>query len=162
MNPWTRLQNLVAWGQTKTNVDDTGHTPTVQVQLSHIETMPGLQILQHAGFSSSPPPGSRVMALFGAGDRSKGTIIGTVDPATRRTGLMPGETVVHDMWGNEVHLSEAGVVVKHATKVTITCPLVRIEGALQVTGQVTAMCDGPSVTLSQHKHAGGPVPTPGT
>jgi phage gp45-like len=108
---WRRMQNLVAWGQTTTTVQDGGATPTVQVQLSALETKDGLQVLGQFGFSSSTPKGSRVVVIFGAGDRSKGTILGTVNPRTRRTGLAEGETVIFDNWGNEVHLSQAGVTV---------------------------------------------------
>lgn len=51
-----------------------------------------------------------------------------------------------DMNGNTIVTSAAGV--------TITAPTVRIEGALSVTGEVTAQADGASVSLSTHTHGG--------
>ena len=183
---WRRMQNLVAWGSTQTVMDDSGGTPSVQAQPSVLELQNGLQIIHHFGFSSSPPNGSRFLALFGAGDRAKGTILGTVHATYRRTGLVEGETVVHDMWGNEVHFAQSGITIKQAnlvtietpnvvvnapTSVTVTSPTVtikasagvRIEGKLDVTEEVKAMCDGAFVTLSQHHgHQGTAPPTPGT
>ena len=175
------MQNLVAWGSTQTVMDDSGATPSVQAQPSALELQNGLQIIHHFGFSSSAPKGSRFLAIYGGGDRTKGTILGTINAMFRRTGLAEGETVIHDMWGNEVHLAQSGITVKHAalvtiaapqmvvnaptsvtvnapevtvvasTSVTVTSPLVCVEGALDVTGEVKAMCDGAFVTLSKHK-----------
>ena len=183
---WRRMQNLVAWGATQTVMDDSGGTPTVQAQPTQIELQNGMQILGHFGFSSSPPKGSRFLVLFGAGDRAKGTIVGTVNAQYRRTGLVEGETVVHDMWGNEVHFAQSGITVKQSALVTIDAPNVvvnapaavtvtspqvtiiasgglRVEGPINCTEEVKAFCDGPFVTLSQHRgHQGTAPPTSGT
>lgn len=173
---WRRLQSVVAWGSTDAEVNDAGPTQTVNLRLSAIEAPPNMQVLNLVGFSSAMPKGSRVVALFSAGDRSKGVILGTVASASRRKGLLSGETTVYDLWGNEVHLSQAGVTVKHAAKVTIAAPTqvliqcaggVRIEGPLNCTEEVTAHCDAAITRLSQHTHPtaapGGPsMPTPGT
>ena len=171
MSPQRRLQNLIAFGQTQAAVLDGGPTPLVQAKFGDLQALDGLQIVQHFGFSSSAPPGTNVVALFGAGSKSKGTILGTVAPASRRKLLLSGEAVVHDLWGNEVHLSQAGVTVRHATNVTIAAPTqvliqsaggVRVEGPLTCTGEVTAMCDGAFVTLSRHTQPPNAKPNPGT
>lgn len=172
MNPKLRLQNLIAFGQTQAAMRDMGPTPLVQAQFGDLQVLDDLQIIQHFGFSSSPPAGANVATLFGGGNKSKGIILGTVDPASRRRMLLTGETVVHDVWGNEVHLSQSGVTIRHATQVTIAAPNaviqapngLRVLGPITSTGEITAHCDVASVSLGGHRghtSLGGP-PTPGT
>lgn len=153
-----RLSNLVAFGQTTAAMDDAGATPKVQARLSDLETHPGLQVIGHFGFSSSMPPGTNVVALFADGDRSKGVMLGTVDPATRRAGLKPGEVSVGPSITIEIHFAADQVTIKHPTKVRVESPM------LECTGEVKAMCDGAFVTLSEHKGhtGGGQPPTPNT
>ena len=169
-DPQRRLQNLIAYGQTGTGVNDSGPTPLVQASFGDLQVLDDLQIVQHFGFSSSAPQGTNVVALFGTGSKSKGTILGTVAPASRRRMLVSGETVVYDLWGNEVHLSQAGVTIKHSTQVTIqvgSMSAVFTTAGLAVTGGVTAgVGTGDQVTLQHHTHPtaalGGPsMPTPG-
>ena len=178
MSPHRRLQNLIAFGQTQAALRDDGPTPLVQASFGDLQTLDDMQIIQHFGFSSSAPAGSNVVSLFGAGNKSKGVILGSVAPASRRRMLVTGETVVYDLWGNEVHLGQAGLTIKHATQLTIqvgSMSAVFSSGGLAVTnGTVTSTGDqvagfgtGDQVAQLTHKHPtaelGSPSsPTPGT
>ncbi len=114
-----RLANLLAIGKTRAAMQDAGATPLVQAGFGDLQLLDGLQIVQHFGFSSSPPLGSNVVAAFVGGDKSRGLIIGSVEPGSRRKLLLSGETVVHDQWGNEAHFGQHGITISHATSVTI-------------------------------------------
>ena len=171
MNAHRRLQNLLAYGQTTAAMDDAGATPLLQAQFGDLQVLSGLQLLAQFGFSSSPPVGTNLAALFAGGDKSRGVILGTVNPGARRRMLVTGETTIYDVWGNEVHLSQAAATVKHSTQVIVTCPNttiqgnLRVQGAITCTEEVTAQCDGgASVTLSRHHgHTNSIIPpTPGT
>lgn len=55
------------------------------------------------------------------------------------------------------------VTITAPGKVTITSPIVEASGEIRATGQVTGKYGtGGSVTVTDHTHAGGPPPTPGT
>ena len=164
----SRFFNLFAFGHTTAPVKDGGKTPTVQLRLNGLQTIDDVQVVHHFGFSSSAPVNSKMVSVSVSGDRSRTVIIGSVEGATRRKDLVTNETVVFDGWGNEVHLSQAGITVKHGTLVTIDAPGctvkapngLRVEGHIDCTGEVRANCDGQAVTLSQHTHAHGPHPDP--
>lgn len=150
---WARMQNLVAFGQTTDVVDDSGATPTVQAQLTALETHPGLQVIHHFGFSSSAPKGSRIAALFGAGDRSKGIILGTVDGGSRYRNLGSGESVQFNLYGMSLLMGQNGITINAGGKpVTVTNgSKARFEMPIESTAEVTAQCDGAFVHLSTHQ-----------
>jgi hypothetical protein len=54
-------------------------------------------------------------------------------------------------------------LVMAAGVTTLTTPIFKVAGQIQATGEITAGEGGAdSVTLQNHSHGGGPVPTPGT
>ena len=161
---YRRVQMMAAVGRTTAPAQDGGNVQTVQLRLSADETRDGTEVLQMFGFSSSMPAGSDVVAIFLGGDRSKGVVVATGHQGSRPKGQQSGETTLYNGHGMSIQLSAAGVVidcggkpltVRNATKA-------RFEMPIEATGEVTAMCDGASVTLSQHEHAGGPKPDPHT
>ncbi len=166
-SPHVRLANLLAIGKTRAAMQDAGATPLVQAGFGDLQLLDGLQIVQHFGFSSSPPLGSNVVAAFVGGDKSRGVILGSVEPGSRRKFLVPGEAVVHDLWGNEAHFGQHGISITHATNVTIKvaasilldAPDVIVTGNLHIQtgatgsttdarGKITTFRDGVPVNIS--------------
>ncbi len=162
---WRRVATMVGVGRiTATNDADGVHK--VQVRLGADELRDNTPVVTLYGLHSHAPVGSDATLLFIGGDRSNGLAIGTGNQAARPRGTMPGEVGMYDDQGQAVFMSRSGIrVIGAGLQVTITgTPKVRLECDLDVTGEVKAMCDGASVTLSQHrghKSDGGP-PTPGT
>lgn len=152
-----RVQNLIGFGKTTTTMNDAGATPTVQVEMhGGQQVIDGLQSIGLFGFSSSMPPDTSVVTLFAGGNRSRGVILGTVDPASRRRNLQPGEVAIGPSGDIEIHFAPGLITIKHPGKVRVETP------RLECTGEIVAHCDSASVTLGQHIHGTGSPPRPGT
>lgn len=136
------------------------------------------------GFSSAPPIDSEAMMLRRNGDRGHSVVVATSHRPSRPKNLKPGDTVVYDVRGAKVQLTEDGLLIdcaglpaqiSNATTVTITgsdeihldAPTVSISGDLEVQGaitghaEVTAHQGGSAVGLgalrdayNAHKHGG--------
>lgn len=156
-----------------TLVDDGPGLQTVQVNLLKGETRDGLERFQEYGLTSVPHDGAEAVAAFVGGNRDHGVILAVADRRYRLRGLKAGQVALYDSSGTVILLGADGTVkVTAAVKVTVVCPLVRIEGDLEVTGEVKdrADADGTSVEFirnrfNQHRHAesgggntGGPDP----
>ena len=161
---YRRVQLMAGIGRTTAPANDSGRVQTVQVRLSPDEVRDGTQVAGQFGLSSHAPVGSDVVMLFLGGDRSKGIVLATLHGDSRFRGLKPGETALSNATGMSVHLSADGIVVECGGK-----PLTfrggtkaRFEMPVESTGEVTAMVDGDSVTVSQHRHPGTVQPQPHT
>ena len=152
-----------------------------QVRLSAYQVRDNVPVIGLHGVVSRPLPGAQAVVLYNGQDPSNAVIIGHNDPRYYIEGLPDGtvgnahhqgahvlifaDRIEIDGGGRNVVVQNADEVQVTATgSVQITAPTVRIDGALQVTGEVTAMCDGASVTLSKHHGhtSSGTPPTPGT
>lgn len=156
-----RVRNAMAFGTTTAPVQAPGNVAQVQVRLSALETTT-LKLVEQRGFASGLPVGTPVVAMFHAGDRSNGVVMGSVAPGSRPA-LAGAEDAA--MYGHGFS------IVITADGVHITAPNVLISGNLHVNGEVFSKAGaGPAanpsssgaVSLSQHKHGAGPAPTPGT
>lgn len=155
-----------------TLVDDTGPAQRVQVGIDARQSLEAVPALYQFGFSSSPPAMSDVMVSFIHGDRSKPVILATGHQTYRVRGLKPGDTVQHDIRGQSITCGPEGIVIDGAGQdlpITIRNALkVRIEGDLEVTGEITAKAGtAAAITLTPHTHTdsrGGTTsaPNPGT
>lgn len=93
-NVFDRLSRRVAMalgvGRLTANTDEAASTHTVQVALAGGELQGDLPLLQQVGFHSRPLPGSDVVVLFQAGDRSRGVAVATGDQRSYPRDLQPG------------------------------------------------------------------------
>jgi len=140
--------------------DDTGPAQQHQVRLpSGYELLENVRVAGLHGIVSHPLPGADVIVLFLGGYRSNPVIIAHNDQAHRRRDTQPGECGLADDQGISVMLRRAGLIVDGGGKPVLirNASKVRIEGDLEVTGEVKALCDSASVTLGSHAHthAGG-------
>lgn len=148
-----RIQLATGWGRV-TFSDDSKSAQLLQLKLNDSETRDGTPRIAEFGFASRPPTGSDVVIVFLAGDRSKGVVIATAHQASRPTNLLEGESMLYDLWGKSIYLTEtegliveaggAPVTVNNATTVTINAadavqmntPVLRVSGDIEAGGNV--------------------------
>lgn len=122
--------------------DDAPKVQALQVELLRGEVRADVERFQEFGFSSCPLPGAEAVAVCVGGNRDHAIVVGVEDRRYRIRGLKPGQAVMYDSAGTVVLLGADGTVeVRAAKNLTIRCPLVRIEGSLEVTGDVTDRAD---------------------
>lgn len=154
-----------------------------RVQLANIdglsgEAQPDIEVMQHFGFTSTPPDGTQAIVLPLGGRTSASVIIATEHAAHRLHLDNRGEAAIYTDDGTWVYLKRGGHVhIKAATRVLIECPLTETTGDLLVGGDINAVGnitdlvndDGASMASSRavfngHTHpendSGGPTDQP--
>lgn len=127
-----RVMMTVMRGRVKL-VDDTGAIQTMQLDLGPSGPAGSLgirdktKVVNFFGFSANPPADGDAIVLNVGGDRNFAIVIGHNHQKYRLTGLQPGEAALYDQWGNIVKMTNAGIVITHATKVTVTAPQVTVQ-----------------------------------
>ena len=154
-----RVRNALGFGTTTAPVVMEDGLPTVQVRLTPLE-LQSMRVVEMRGFAGNLPVGTPVVAAFQSGDRSGGVVTGSTAPASRPALEGPEDAALYG-YGFVIRIAADGIHIK-APKVTIEAAEVSITGDLKVQGEITARQGGASVTLSGHRHANGPAPTPGT
>jgi len=145
----------------------------MQAQLSQYQDRDNIPMFALHGVISRPLPGAKMAVLFGGGDPSKALCLGVNDSRYHLQGLADGVVgLSHHLGasvlfhGDRIEVQAGGkpVVIANAGAVTITTSSkVRIEGDLEVTGEVTARADGTPVHVTAHVHddpQGGSVGAP--
>ncbi|WP_413493876.1 phage baseplate assembly protein [Morganella psychrotolerans] len=139
----TRMSMMLGAGKSSITKDD-GAIQTIQYSTA-LEVRDGTYRMTEFGFSSSLPPGSDVLIGYLGGNRSGAVVIASNHPGSRHVGLSPGESVVYNLWGMYIHLTEEGVVIEannkdvivnNADKVTVNAktevvlntPLLKVSG----------------------------------
>ncbi len=137
-----RVQLIVGHGVLRL-VNDTHHVQQVQAEFLAGEVRDGMERFQQYGFTSVPKAGAEVVAVFLGGNRSHGIVVAVGDRQFRLKGMQGGEVALYDDQGQAVHLTRQGIVIKGAgLPITITdTPKLRVEGALEVTGDILDRCD---------------------
>lgn len=146
---WRAVQQLLGLGTTSTPGDDSGAVQTVQVRLDSLRTFDATPVVQQFGFGSCLPIGSQVVRLTGMGDSTKGIAVATVHGPSRVRGLSPGQTVLYDLIGSRLMFPNDGTILLLPQGGTV-----RVQGNLQVTGEVIAHADSGPVHLTTHVHGG--------
>lgn len=134
---------------------------TATLSLLAGESREDVDFYQQYGFSSRPVGTVGGVALFIGGSRDNGVLVASRgEDGDMKVKLDPGEVAVHSKFGSMVLLKKDGSVVLKTDSNKL-----RIEGDVDVTGDVKAMCDGTFVTLMGHIHPTGvgpsSKPTPG-
>ena len=127
-----------------------------QVQFTGDRLVPNTSLMQHFGFASRPPVGSKVVGVFLEGDPVNGIGIASNHQASRPTDLAEGDAKMHDVRGAYVWLSADGLQIEakglpvtvggatHVTvvaseKVRLDAPLVEITGGATVAHGATGV-----------------------
>lgn len=136
------------------------------IQTIQVETLSGEVIevprIQDYGITSVPLPGAKGVVVAVGGNTNGYVCIKADDKNHRLVGLKAGEVALYDNQGQMVYLKQNGQMhIVANTQVTATVPLFRIEGNLEVTGEVTDRVDTDNVSMASmrstyngHTHTG--------
>jgi phage baseplate assembly protein V len=113
------------------------------------ETNNAVEMMQHFGFSSSPPAGSQCVVLPLGGKTAHGIVIATENGQHRVRGLLPGEVVIYNAHGDTVRLLDEGLieincknlVINASESVKINSPQIDASGNLHADGNLVAAGD---------------------
>ncbi len=115
------------------------------------ETFTDIEIMQHFGFVSVPPPATEVVTVPIGGSSAHRVVVAELDPLYRPKDLLPGEAVIYSMTGNKVHCKlDGSIVVSTPLGAAVECtaaglvllagggaPVARVGDAVAVSGSVT-------------------------
>jgi phage baseplate assembly protein V len=113
------------------------------VQLANIdglagEPLPGIEVFQQFGITSTMPPGTTVIALPLGGRTSASVIVASEHAAYRLKLTAAGEVAIYNQDGDHVWIKRNGqIVIKASVQVAIDAPLVTALHDLAVGGNVT-------------------------
>lgn len=146
-------------------VDETQNVQKLQLTgLQGLETHDNITSIQQFGFVSSPPEGSKALAICLGGKNSNKIVFATHNPKLRPLNLKQGEVIVHDASDQSLYISVNGILVAANDKVDIkignktilevTSSGVAVTGDLTVSGNITAQGDvkGGGISLDSHTH----------
>jgi phage baseplate assembly protein V len=148
-----RLQALTGAGTVKAT-SSAGPALLAQVTMGPQEMRDDVPVLGLAGVVSHPLPGSDCMVLFPGGNRGNAVVIAHGNKQYQRRSTRPGDLGFAHHGGWSVMLTPDGITVDGGGKpVTVrNASKCRMECDLEVTGEITARCDGAAVHLSTHTH----------
>jgi phage baseplate assembly protein V len=144
--------------------DDAHKLQELQVGLLKGETRGPLERFGEFGWTSRPPVGSEVVALFFGGSRDHGVVVAVEDRNTRPQGLQEGEALAYNAFGVRILLKADGAIeITAPGGVKIEAPELRLSGSLTVDGSITAGGDVSDAagsmaeirqTFNDHTHPG--------
>lgn len=170
------IRNMIKRAVVTLNPADTGQIPVAQVQWSSSNTANNVQVITPYGFYSVAPTGSLALMFNVMGQEENRAAIFD-NPKGRFKNLKPGESVVgNPLTGSKVYFKENGdievtgvadqninitgdvnltvggnVNITATGNTNITSPVVTVDGALNVTGDITAFSTGTSIAMSDIK-----------
>lgn len=119
--------------------DDSGSLQTLQADLLKGETRSGLERFGQFGWTSRPPEGSELVALFFGGVRDHGVVVAVEDRSSRPTDLAEGESCAYNAHGVRILLKEDGSIEITANGgVKMTAATLELSGDLKVDGKIEA------------------------
>jgi phage gp45-like len=140
-------------------IDDTKKIQKVQISLMENETHNDVDRYQDYGFSSVPVSGCQALLVSLGGSRDNSIVIATEDTRYRPINLNAGEVVIYNNFGDKIHFKQNRII-------EITAPNVKINGNLQVTGDIldnsgtnTRTVAGMRSQYNGHTHPGGSTPS---
>jgi phage baseplate assembly protein V len=142
---YNRLRMVIGRGRVTTG-NDSGNVQRLQVRLNGDQISDDMPRLAEFGFTSMPPNGSDVIAVFIGGDRTVGAVVATGHQASRLKNLKAGEVAIYDDQGQSIYITRGGIVINGGglpMKIMNT-PEVRMETSLKVTGDIKDRCDLPA------------------
>lgn len=124
-------------------VNDSSELQECQLGLLAGELRDGMERFQEYGYTSVPLPGAETAAVFVSGNRDHGIIVATDDRRFRLKNLAPGEVALYTDEGDQIVFKRGRKIqIDAGTKVTITAPLTKLVGDLEVTGDITDRSSG--------------------
>lgn len=126
-----------------------------------LEVEPRVEVAQHYGFASQPPPGVEVIAVPIGGSSGHRVVVAEIDPALRPIDLLSGESCLYGPALNRVQvLTDGSVEVKTAAGTSVK---VTAAGQVQLAGGGAGVARiGDTVTITGTDSASGPITAVGT
>ena len=122
------------------------------------EVLDEMEIIQHVGFSSWIPEGSRVVIIPLLGKSSRSIIIGSTE-APVLVVANKGETVIYDQWGHQILLHKNGIKMIGDVEI--------VEGGLTVEKDIKSLAEISDKKSSMqamrdiyNSHSNGNTPAP--
>lgn len=152
--------------------------PSTPIQTASVdglagEALPGVEVWQHFGFTSTPPDGTHVIVVPLGGRSSASVIVATEHAAYRLQLTELGEAAIYNQDGDHVWIKRGGhIELKASVAVTIDAPQTTTTGNLTVRGNVAALgtikdkfasggvsMDQMRDTYNGHTHGSSPTPS---
>jgi phage gp45-like len=135
--------------------DDAADLQRLQVSLLAEEDRDQVERFQPYGLSAVPVPGAEAVVVAIAGNRDHPVAIAVDDRRFRPRDLQPGEVCLYSrVPGQRITLLADGTIRIEGTAIQLVGP-VAVTGNVTVSGDVTAG----GISLRNHRHGGGPVPS---
>lgn len=134
-----RINNMIARGVI-TALNDAEGLQGVQATLTQGEVFDGMERVQQYGFSSHPPIGSEIVALFLNGNRDHPLVLGVDNREVRLRNQLPGDASIYSLLQNFVSAKADGSIVLQGiagNSITLT-----------PTGEIVLTAGGSTMTLS--------------
>lgn len=160
-----RVALLVGHGVVRAS-DDTGRVQRIQASYPH-DPAGSARTDEHFGafgWTSRPPVGSEVIALFFNGARDHGVIIASENRDLRPTDLEEGEACAYNAHGVRIYLrADGSIEIAAPGGLRVTAPELTLSGTLRVDGDLEVagdVSDGAGSmaeireTYNDHTHAG--------
>ena len=114
-----------------------------QVQFTGDRLVQAAQMMQHFGFASRPPVGSKVVGVFLEGDPVNAIAIASNHPPSRPTTLKEGDAALYDSRGQFVLLSANGCTISAGgCTITMAGGVITLKGDAIVTDGMTRLNKG--------------------
>lgn len=113
------------------------------------ETLQDVEIYQHFGFTSNPPPGTQVIVVPLNGLTSHSVIIATENGNYRLASLKPGEVALYSSFGSTIVLKEGNIIDIEAKEINLKAT--KITGNaddIEFSGSQSATINAPVINLN--------------
>lgn len=158
-----RLILMIARAVVK-EIDDSKSTQEMKISAYKNEVRSSVQRFQNYGLTSNPLPDSEAVVIFPNGNRDMGLIIAVDDRRYRLKNLAPGEVALYTDEGDYVHFKRGNKIEIKTSELTITSPLTKITGNLEVGGTslLTGLVTAPGGVLAAGGLSAAGAPTAAT
>lgn len=138
MAPLSRKLGLLVNRAVINLIDDSGKTQRLQATVLADEARESIEHMQPAGYKSVPLPGSDAVVLAVGGNGDHRIAIVTHDPEARPRDWQPGDVgIYHLLTGDLIWMrADGSVEITAQQRVLIRTPELRLEGNLQVSGDI--------------------------
>lgn len=114
-------------------VNTAGGVQTAQLAGLATETLPGVELFQHYGFTSAPPAGTAAVVIPIGGKTSHSIIVATEHSAYRLQGLENGEVAIYTDEGASIVLKRGKVIEASADTFTFNGKNFNVNASQQAT-----------------------------
>lgn len=128
-------------------VDDTGTQQLLDLFGLKADKPRKVVKVEDFGFASNPPAGGEGLIVCPGGRSDRAMFLGGAHKDFRPKNLPVGGVTIYDAFGQAISFVEHNIRVVGAQTITIQAPVIVLDGAVQITGNVTG-AGGGTITLA--------------